>query len=704
MVQLVKFLRIPMKRFALLPLGLFLAVAWAADEKTLKEVTVSSTSEIDVAERRESATQKVIINRADIEKMGALTIGDVIGKLPGVDAGAAGADGAMALRSRGMVRDSVQILIDGERMAGGGRMAQGIVGRLPSGELLRVEILRGSSAEVGGNAPLTVNLVLNKPMARESTAFKTAIGVRDGKALVQTSYSKGGGDKNFSWLLPVTFNHHDMPTSRQLSRSDSTGLVQQDREQGDRQTEEFVLSPRLTWKSGSDSLTVSPVIFRSFGRGENAFERTDAGTPANSATRQDTDASRNAFNRLRIEGEMLHQGTKYTGRLALSDGERSSDTQRNTLSAVGVTTLTNDQMRRQEQDQNSALRMDWSTGSHVLAASIEESGHQREESQVNSGLAVKEVHSASDQQWSTWVQDEWSLSPKVTMTTGLRGESIRYTVDGLGQDYQRLLPSLAVRWEPVKNWVARTSLGAGIKPPQLAELSNHPVFSVNANTPLEPDRRGNPNLRPERSVNLEAALEHYLPNEAGVIGLNTYLRHTDDFTERRVQLEGASWVDRPYNEGFARHWGLELDGKLRTDSLGWRGATLRAHFTLPRSEVQDVRLGLTRAARETPRYILSAGFDQTLAEMSYGLSMQYSADVVTQVQGEQSFETRQRVVFDAYALQKVNTRMNLRLSLQNLLGADTRRQQDAFSNVSSWSLGSVDQGARSVLLSLEGKW
>ena len=77
---------------------------------------MSSTSESDVAERRESATQKVIINRADIEKMGALTIGDVIGKLPGVDAGATGADGAMALRSRGMVRDSIQILIDGENI------------------------------------------------------------------------------------------------------------------------------------------------------------------------------------------------------------------------------------------------------------------------------------------------------------------------------------------------------------------------------------------------------------------------------------------------------------------------------------------------------------------------------------------------------------------------------------------------------------
>lgn len=693
-----------MKRFALLPLCLMFSSACAAEEKTLKEVTVSSSSEDGTTERRQAATQKIIINREDIENMGALTISDVMGKLPGVDTSTPGSDGAMALRSRGMMRDSVQILIDGERMPGGSRMAQGIVGRLPSTELKRVEIIRGSSAEVGGNAPLSVNLVLNRPMSRESTAFKTAVGFRGGKPLAQTSFTKGGGDKTFSWLLPVTLNHHDMPTGRQASRSDSSGISQQDSERGDRQTEEFVISPRLAWKSGRDSLTLSPVIFRSFGRGDNDFERNDLATPANSATRKDNEHSRNAFNRLRAEAEILRGDAKYSGRLAFSDGERNADTQRNSLSAAGVSTLSTEQMRRKERDHSGAFRLDWSTGQHVLAASIEENGHRRDESQSNSGLSAGETHSAWDRQWTTWLQDEWSPSTAVTVTSGVRGEAIRYSVDGIDQSHQRLLPSLALRWEPVQSWVLRTSLGAGMKPPRLDELTNQPVFSVNANTPLEPDRRGNPNLRPERSVNFEAVLERYLPGEAGVVGINAYLRHTDDFTERRVLLEGARWIDRPYNEGSARHWGVELDGKLRTDSLGWRGATFRAHLTLPRSEVHDERLGINRAARESPRYILSAGFDQTQAEMSYGVSMQYNGRVVTQVPGEQSFETRRRVVFDAYALQKLNAALNLRLSLQNMFRADTRRQLDAFAPASSWSLSSVDRSARTALLSLEGKW
>lgn len=698
--------RLPQHRALILAFPMLSGIVTPAlgADATLREITVTAGSAGDIAERRQAATQKVVIERPEIEAMGALTISDVMGKLPGVDAGTPGADGAMALRSRGMVRDSVQILVDGERVHANARVAQGIVGRLPSTELLRVEIIRGSSAEVGGNAPVSVNLILAKPLSRDSTALKAAVGVRNGQPLLQTSFTKGGGDKGFTWLLPVTLNHHEMPALRTLARADSTGVLQNDREDTHRRTEEFVVSPRLTWKRGSDNLTLAPVFFRSYGRGATEFARDDVTVPANDASRRDGEKSQNVFNRLRADGEVLRQGIKYSGRLAFSDGYRHADAIRNGVTAGGLVTSSIEQMRRQERDLSGAFRVDWSAGTHVLAAGVEHVLHRREESQINSSIAVAESHSGRDRQRSLWLQDEWSPDPALTLTGGLRGEAVNYEVDGLAQDHGRLLPSLALRWEPAKLWVVRSSLGAGMKPPQLAELTNQPVFSVNANTPLEPDRRGNPGLRPERSVNLEAVLERYLPNDAGVFGVNAYLRHTEEFTERRVQLEGARWVDRPYNEGSARHWGLELDGKLRTDSLGWRGATLRAHLTLPRSRVEDARLGISRPARETPRYLLSGGYDQTLGERSLGVSFQHSGRVLTAVPGEQNFETRRRTVLDAYALQKLDAAFNLRLSLQNLLRADTQRHQDAFTPAASWSLATAERGLRTVLLSLEGKW
>lgn len=672
-----------------------------ADEQVLKEVSVTAAGVDDVAERKQSATQKVIVTRKDIENMGALTINDVLGKLPGIDVGAPTADGTVATRSRGMARDSVQIVIDGERIPPGhNRMVQGTVGRLPSGELREIEIVRGSSAEFGGSAPVTVHLILAKPVSRESTDAKIAAGTRNGRPVAQANYTKNGGDKNFAWSLPISLNRNSLAFDRSIARADSTGVLQEDHAQGHHATDSLSVSPRLTWKSGTDNLMLNPMVFRSYGSGKTDFARTDLATPADSYMRRDEDRLRRGFDRIRATGEMLRQGMKYSGRLMLSRSEHDGRVER-----VNQTTqsVSSDETRREAMDRNAAFRLDWSSGPHVLAANLEYTGHDSDERLASTGYAT-ETHESWEKQWSAWLQDEWSPIREVTVTGGLRGEFLRYAADGARQEHRRWLPSVAVRWEPVPQWVMRSSLGAGLKPPRLDELTNQPVRSVNANTPLEPDLRGNPLLRPERSINLEAVLERYLANDAGVFGINAYLRRTTDFTERRVQLEGGRWVDRPYNEGTAHHWGVEFDGKLRTDGFGWRGATLRAHLTLPRSRVHDERLGLSRPARETPRYLVSAGIDQTLATMSFGGSLQHSGRVRTHTPGVQEFATEARTVVNAYALRKLDASWNLRVSADNLFRANVRRLQDAYAPGNGWSLATSERGSRTLLVSLEGKW
>lgn len=693
-----------MKRLAAQLLYLGFATLANAQETTLKEVLVTSTTD-DISERRQAATQKVIITTRDIENMGALTVSDVMSKLPGVDAGTPGTDGSMALRSRGMTRDSVQIYIDGERVAGNSRMAQAMVGRLPSTELDRIEIVRGASAEFGGNAPVTVNLVFRKARSRDSTAVKAALGVRNNEPNVQFSLSKGGGDPTFSWLLPVTLNYHQMPSERSLARTDSTGTHQVEFDEGKQRIKEMVLSPRLTWKSGSDSLSLAPSLFRASGHRSNESARTDYVAAANNSARYDDERNRTSFNRLRAEGEIVRAGIKYSGRLAGSDGERRTNVDRTTV-VGGVVSLSAEDARREEFDLNGAFRIDWAIGPHVLAAALEGAGHERDDHQASvGGLSASEAHSGSDRTWSLWLQDEWGIDKGITLTAGLRSEFIRYEMDSEDRRYDRVSPSIALRWEPAEQWLFRTSLGSAIKSPRLDELSSQPNYSIGTNTPTEPDRRGNPELRAERSLNFEAVLERYLPGEIGVIGGNLYLRKTQDFIERRVALEGSRWVERPWNEGDATHWGMELDAKLRTDTLGWRGATVRAHLTLPRSRVHDERLSITRSARETPRYLLSAGIDQTImGGMSLGASIQHSSAVHSRVSGEQDYETRARTVVDAYALKRLTAELNLRLSLQNLLKAKTRRQSDYTAGTDAWSLSATDTGTRAVLLALEGKW
>jgi len=80
----------------------------AEDPQTLQEIKVTGKIE-DVTERREATTQKVVMDRKEIEKLSVMTIGEVLGKLPGVEI----ASGGMGQRARFAGR---QALVDERRL------------------------------------------------------------------------------------------------------------------------------------------------------------------------------------------------------------------------------------------------------------------------------------------------------------------------------------------------------------------------------------------------------------------------------------------------------------------------------------------------------------------------------------------------------------------------------------------------------------
>src|SRR3989338_4441791 len=676
----------------------FVSPVHAEEPQTLPEVKVTSKAD-DVAERREATTQKIMLERKEIENMGVMTIGEVLGKLPGVEL----ASGGMGQRARGMSRDSVQVLVDGERSAGGGAMV-GVIGRLPSGDLERVEIVRGSSAEFGGAASVTVNLIMKKALPKSSTEIRVGLGKRETESYSQLAWKKNGGEGGFSWSLPISLIWSNSPITRSAEKQDTTLAHTYESERGATKLGHHSIAPRMTWKDGSDSLTVAPMMF--FGPQDMNSETTLTGSasPADNGVRVNTVSSLMRVTRVRVEGEKHINDSKLTGRASVNRTRNTADTVR--------TGLTNsvDHTENRDNETNFALRLDKPLGGeHLVAVGVEHVNLRRMQDQNYTGSFA--TYEAQERQSIAWVQDDWMVQPKTTITYGLRGEAIALDSAGVSQQHGRLLPSLAVRWEPKEKWVMRSSLGAGLKMPKLDEISNAATPSI-LNMPVDADKRGNPDLLPERSLNFEAVLERYLDAEAGVLGANLYVRSTQDFTEITLQQElqadmvSLRCVDRPYNEGRALHWGFELDGKLRNDSLGWNGATVKAHLTLPHAQVNDARLGIQRMARDTPNYVLSAGLDESLPKLrsSYGISMQLSGRSETDIPGEQSGFTQARTTLDAFWLYKMTPQFNLRISGQNLLAADAVRETLYMSGNNTWQLHTVEGGYRTVIATLEGRW
>ncbi|MCF8159052.1 MAG: TonB-dependent receptor, partial [Burkholderiaceae bacterium] len=469
--------------------------------------------------------------------------------------------------------------------------------------------------------------------------------------------------------------------------------------------EHHSFSPRLTWKSGRDSVTLSSMIFLGPSEKNTRTSAYDLLNSANNFTRNANEDGSGQTLRLRLEGEKYDGESKLSGRITVKNIQNDLDITRLTSTNSNIS----DSTKSEENEFNSAARWDQPIDLHYISMGAEYIKISRDDSQAFLGVNPGQSQfKSSSQDQVLWLQDAWTPQDSVTVTGGLRMENMQLKSEGSSQQDFALLPSVAVRWQPEEAWVFRSSLGAGMKMPKLNEITATVTRSitVDANTPLDFDSRGNPNLKPERSINFEAVAERYLAQKAGVISANVYVRATSDFTERRLMKEGARWVDRPYNEGDALHYGFELDGKINTDQWGIAGGTAKSHLTLPNARVDDTRLGITRNARDTPKYVLSMGWDQSVPkwQSSMGVSLQLSGRSETDIPGEQKAFTESRALLDAFWLYKLNPQFNLRVSAQNLLDEDMRRQNKYIALGEEWKLLANDFGYRTVMFSLEGRW
>ena len=673
----------------------FSPVALHAADAPIRTETIDIRDANPTSQQLNAFSQKVVIDRQQIDNMGVMTVGDVLGKLPGVE----GFNGGH--RARGMSRDSVQMLVDGERQSGG---TMGVLSRLPASEIERVEIHRGNSAEFGGSSPLTVNVVLKKSLTQQASEYKLGLGVRKDEPNYQVSYTWNGGDKDFSWSLPFTLYTSRTPVNTwQYKDSSAPQFNWLEQTEGISRMSHYGVSPKLVWRFGRDNLTIMPMVF--YGPSSKDTEASIQADPPGTSFRRLHEDVFSRIYRVRLNADKYFGESKLSSRLSFNHRLNDSNTTRYSNEPSGDVFGSFSNINR-ENELNAALRFDHPWAEHYLTFSAEVNNLRRADEQAAASLSASFGNTASQSiENILWAQDAWSINDKHALTSGLRLEQVRLSSNGSENQTSALLPSLAYRWQPNEQYVIRSSLGAGLKTPKLNEITNAAVPSVGINTPLDADVRGNPNLKPERNINFELALERYLGDKNSVLSANGYVRSTQNFTERIITLEGTRWVDRPQNVGESLHWGLELDAKLKTDGWAWQGGTLRSHLLIPRNSVQDERLDLTRRAKETPVYTLSFGLDQTIPQWksSFGVDVQISGRSETALPDEQYAFTKARTMLDGYFLYQIDPKLNLRVVGRNLLSADTRSRNRFLSGSEDWMYRISDYQYPSLMVFLEGR-
>lgn len=112
--------------------------------------------------RWRSPVSKVIVTRDDIAQFRDRRAGDILRRLPGVMMSSPGIKNRSA-RLRGLGTQYTQVLINRERISGGGEKRQFELDRIPADMIEQIEIIKNPSAEYSSDAVAgIVNIILRQ--------------------------------------------------------------------------------------------------------------------------------------------------------------------------------------------------------------------------------------------------------------------------------------------------------------------------------------------------------------------------------------------------------------------------------------------------------------------------------------------------------------------------------------------------------------
>ena len=670
----------------------------------LAPVEVRSGAAEDVQLRRQSTASKITIGRDEIERYGDSTVGDLLKRLPGVTIqGRPGRGGN--IRMRGLGSGYTQILLDGERVPPGFA-----IDSLSPEQIERIEIQRAPTAETGARAIAgTINIITREGFSKKVNDLRLSLAVENDALQPGLTWTRNdvfdGVAYNYSLSLFRNDRRNDSVTTTETRDATTDTLLLAQRDVGEVRDQRHGLhaSARLQWRGDAgQTATLMPLLIYSAGRTrrDGRLEQSVPATPAPYAAAH-TD-SEGDFSLIRLNGQWMqrladgrrlewHGGmgqARFVGRNVRQESggaaphrlvDETDNTERSANVTGKFTTLVGD-------------------GEHSVVSGAELEGVRRVEAkttqQDGSPLLADfgDNLSARSNRFALYAQDEWSVSPRSALHAGLRWEAIMTrgsaTPDAAADDNVSRVwsPLVHVLWkpDPAGRDQIRASLTRSYRSPSLSSLIARPGINTRFlppadNTPTQPDRAGNPRLRPELATGLDLAFEHYLP-AGGLLSANLFERRISDYMRSVTSLENnvswsatPRWVSRTQNVGNALTHGLELEAKFRLSALldGAPNVDWRANASLFRSRVEGVP-GPENRIDQQPDWTANVGADYRLPATPFtiGASLNYTPGYVTRISAEQTATVNAKVIADAYGLWTVSPTFQIRLTASNLAPRD----------------------------------
>ena len=672
---------------------------------TLPAIDIEGHYDRNTDERRNSTAARMVFGREELDRYGDSSIGEVLKRLPGITiSGRPGRGGD--IRMRGLGHGYTQILINGDPAPRGFSFDT-----LAPEEVERIEIYRAPIAEHSARAIAgTINIVLREDFRQHQTELRVTGTEEQGHIQPGVSIQRSDTSGPFGYTVALNaFGRnqgnavHTTTTGTELATG-QVDLRQQEYDASRSHGEGVHLSSRLNWKlDGGDQFDLSPFLMqsRSPTPGYSLLDQTVGATPAAFASATNVTEAQSTV--ARLGGDWQHrfgQGAHLRVRFLFGLADSQSATAQDDFDGAGALTHTLS---------NSATIHDvtlssggkWSYalhGSGELSAGWDLEHVSRQEGATTVQDGVEQLAQFGTQidagitRLAVFGQRDWNLSPTWSTYAGLRWEGIATTSADTGTDLRNtesvLSPILQSLWrlgdaqrdhpDEIRLALART-----YRAPTLNNLIARPTLSTaypvsEANTPISPDKIGNPQLRPELAWGLDAALEHYL-DQGGILSASAFYRRIDDLMRSSTQLETVSWspyqrwVTEPLNVGRAAAKGVELEAKFRLAEVMSDAPPLdlRTNYSRFWSSVSQI-IGPNNRLDQQPRQTANLGFDYHVRSqpLTVGANYNWTPAFLVQQSNTQVYGQGLKPVLDAYALWVLSPRTKLRFSIANAFHRD----------------------------------
>ena len=626
-----------------------------------------------------SAVAKTIVTREEMLQFGDQSVNDALRRaagfqMPTPGQGPRGGGGASGMRFRG--GGAPVFLINGEAVQGGPRGGMSIVDSLTPDMIERIEITKQPSvAQASVASSAVINIILKQPLNNTRLSGNARVGYGLAK-----SDQKEEERKNIS----VQLDGRDSPWLYSLSANqmwnDSTSITQtqtstQTREQKRMtQRKSQMLSPRLEYELDDQQKLVAELFYRN---NESEGVRGDQ-----------IQNDQNDSLRLNTRYERKDQGNSDKLRLSVEQQNETESTQSSLLNTysderINEYAIGYDGVRKFNETQQLKFGLD--ARANELDSNVSQS--------------------LDEQLYALYAEGSWKFTDRQTVTLGARQEWINRS--GLVEySDHHLSPVLAHRFDFNDTWSLQTNISQAFLSPKTDRLL--PTVSVSTDSDAgslnNPDRGGNPNLRPEKITAFESTLGYNTPS--GGINITAYQREIEDYIEKVIRQEGSRFVERPQNQDNATTYGIEISGRyaLKQTQRG-NSFMLNGQLSTVRAKVEDEN-HQQRLVSDVAPYTASAGLSYNYQpwQLATSVNLNYVPEFTRALDNQPYNRTsNERVNMDISITKRFTDGWATTLNARNILSTDYKERLTYQTDGSLYE-SRINQAIPSVLITLEKKF